>query len=341
MSLLFMDGFDHYASGDVRQKWPTSNSNFAVATSGSRFNSGQYATYSNSGSQWSIARNIASMDTWIVGLSLYINNLGNQHTFIRLLDAGSDQVNLRVNTSGTLSVVRGGTNGTVLATSTGTLAVGTWYFIEFKVKIHNTAGTAEVRVSGTNSGWINASGLNTRNTANSQADSLRLGSENGNGPRIDDVYVCDINGSINNDFLGDCRIETLYPDGDGNSTQFTPSSGLNYQCVDDSTPNGDTDYVSSSTADNIDTYTLGNLSGTPASILGVQTHLSARKDDGGSRTFQSVLRISGTNYFGSSTFSAADSYLFYSQIFEQNPAISAAWLGSAINGMEAGVKLVS
>jgi hypothetical protein len=76
---------------------------------------------------------------------------------------------------------------------------------------------------------------------------------------IDDLYVCDGSGSVNNDFLGECRVLTLLPsDGNGSNNDFDTSAGGSPAdhgaMVNDTTPNDDTDYVSSSTVDHVDSW---------------------------------------------------------------------------------------
>ena len=104
------------------------------------------------------------------------------------------------------------------------------------------------------------------------------------GMNFDDLYVCDSAGSTNNGFLGDCRIDTIYPSGAGNYTQFTPSTGSNYTCVDETAPNT-TDYVDGATVGDRDSYALGNLSALSSqTVYGVQVNAAILKDDAGSKS---------------------------------------------------------
>jgi hypothetical protein len=58
------------------------------------------------------------------------------------------------------------------------------------------------------------------------------------------VYVLDNTGTQNNDLIGDCRIETLYPNGAGNYAQLSANgAGTNYGCVNEHPADDDTTYV--------------------------------------------------------------------------------------------------
>jgi hypothetical protein len=89
----------------------------------------------------------------------------------------------------------------------------------------------------------------------------------GNNPQInmwiDDVIFDD------STWVGPSSIQGLVPTGAGATTQFDPSTGSNYACVDE-VPASDTDYIYTNTANDVDTYACGNLTGTINSVKAVQ-----------------------------------------------------------------------
>jgi len=152
--------------------------------------------------------------------------------------------------------------------------------------------------------------------------------------------VLDGSGAVNNDFLGDTKSETLRPTGAGTATGWTPSTGSNWQNVDDTAPNDDADYNSTSTAGATDTFALGDLATTPAAIYGVQACVEIRKDDAGSRSAALVLRSGGTAYVGA-TQSVLDAYTVLREIWEADPATGLPWTAAAVNNLEVGYRLIS
>jgi hypothetical protein len=342
MSLKYMDGFDHYATGQFTRKWTLVGGGITAAPAG-RFG-GSCLRINVTGST-NIYKVLTPSASWVIGFAFRIAGASGGSTNITALtDAGTIQVELRLNPDLTLSVTR---NGTALTggTSVTTLSLNTWYFIEFKATIADSipANSCKVRINGVDVITV-ATGQDTKNTANATANGFYLGVNYAGGTGgnwdWDDLYVLDGSGSVNNDFLGDVRVETLYPAGAGNSSQWTPSAGANYACVDDVTPNDDTDFVSSSTIGQRDTYTMSNLGGNPPSIVGVQTLLLNRKDDAGSRQMAAVVRSGGSDYDGASV-SVFDTYSYATEIRETDPGTAAAWTVTGVNSMEAGIKLVS
>lgn len=346
MTLKFIDGFDHYSTSELLAKWTASSGTVAISSGAGRNGTGALQAPSASSAAATVTKTLAAASAaFVIGFAFNPSALPTSaREILTLFDAGSVQVDVRLNPDATLSVTRAGTALTS-GTSSLSLSLNAWAYIEFKVTIADSiaANSCKVNVNGVN--WINvATGQDTKATANASANHLRLG-PNGGFPgsttwKYDDLYVCDQSGSVNNDFLGDVRVETLLPSGAGNSTQWTPSAGSNYQCVDENPPNGDTDYVSSSFATNVDTYAMGNLSTSPSSIKGVQTNLYARKDDAGAHSIAAVVRSGGTDYAGATT-AVGDTYAFLSEIREADPATSAAWTAAGVNAMQCGQRQVS
>jgi len=160
---------------------------------------------------------------------------------------------------------------------------------------------------------------------------------------FDDAYICD--GTTgddpshpNNDFLGDVRIVAIFPDAIGTYSQWTPTSGDNYTCVDETTPNDDSDYVATSGIGNIDTYNFESLPVSSGTVLAIQCNSYARKDDAGSRSIGNAIYYNSILYSGSEQ-SVGDTYRYYPEIFEVNPNTNVRWTISELNSVEIGPKL--
>jgi hypothetical protein len=340
MSLRFMDGFDHYATADITKKWTAAGNEFTIETGSSgRFNGFCLLASAGGGGQ-NCYKAFESQDIWIVGFAVKLSRVDTAARILSLNDDASIQVEVQLTAGAKLCIMR---NGTLLATGTTALVADTWYYLQFKATIADaiSADSCILKIGSVTE--INlAAGTDTRATSNLGANRVALW--HGAAPvslRFDDVYVLDGTGSAPyNDFLGDVRVETLWANGAGTHTDWTPSAGANYQCVDETQQNGDTDYVSTATVGDIDTYNFGPLSTTPPAIFAVQTVITHRKDDAGSPTIAPYLKAGSTNHEGTAV-AVLDSYSMTVEIFEQDPATSAAWTPSAVNALEAGVKLVS
>jgi hypothetical protein len=160
---------------------------------------------------------------------------------------------------------------------------------------------------------------------------------------VDDYYACDIQGSTNNDFLGDVRVQAVFPNGNGNYSQLTNDLGNmtnNYTHVDEADPNDDTDYVESSNAGDKDTYTYQDLPTTTGTVYGVQVMTYAKKTDSGSRTIRNLARLSGTDADNGSDIALPSGYTYLPSIFETKPG-GGAWTITDVNNAEFGVKVTA
>jgi hypothetical protein len=341
VSLRFLDSFDHYVTADLTEKWTTNSAAAISAGSGRR---GTAALLIASSTY--VEKTLDAQATWIVGCSYRCTGLpAILRSLIAVLDAGSIQAQLMLAADGTLQVTRAG-NALTDGASTFALAVGTTYYLEFKVTIANSiaANSCQVRVDGTVVLTV-AAGQDTQVTANASGNQIRCGpgsSTSGASWYYDDLYICDGTGGVNADFLGDCRVDCLFPNGDGANSAWTPSSGTTHSTlVDESAPNDDTDYLASSTASARETHTLGNLASmTLPLVRGVQHSLSMKKDDAGTRQAKSLLKSGATTQVGSTTHTLSTSYAFYTQMYDTDPNTGAAWTTSAIDALEAGVEAV-
>lgn len=331
MALLFIDSFDHYAFADLGLKW-TSAGGTSIATG--RFGS------CLQGANYACSKSFTGAATIVVGFALKWSNTAAGGTVCELRNGTTVHAQVRLDNSGHLVAANSGGTPYTGGTGTAVLSAGVWYYVEAKVFVHDTTGTFDVKLNGASE--LALTGLDTRNGATTTIDTIRIGNTGTATASYDDLYILDTSGSApTNDFLGDCRVEAIFPTGAGNYAQWTPLSSTNVSNVDETTPDGDTTYNSSSTANQIDSFAYGNLTPSSATVYGLQYALYARKDDAGTRTIAPLARISSTDYASATTHNLSTSYAYYLQIKEQSPASSSAWTVSEINGAEFGYKEIA
>lgn len=338
MSLEFIEGFDHYTVNSmIPRKWDNTNPNSGSQQAG-RFGGNSW----NLQNVPSLTKTLTSVATRVCGFAFYFSGSSVPGmTLVQYWDTGTTQCDLRIVGTGQLQVTR---NGTVLGTSaTGLINGNNWYYIEFKVTI-GASGSYDVHVA--SASVLSGSG-NTQNTANATSNQFVIGPiPNVSPTNFDDIYVLNSSGSANNTFLGESKIVTNLPSADSGSastnTQWTPSAaGTHFSKVNESSPDDDSTYVYSATVAQLDTYKYpaATLSGT---IAGVQVVLCERRDNTGARSTSVEYRSSGgTNYTGGNIFSLSSNYNMDRQIYETDPATSAAWTAAAVNGAEFGINLVA
>lgn len=334
--LKFIDSYDHYTTGFLADKYSANINSPEISTG--RFNNGLYSDNQNSGNNAVRMAGYGNHATWIIGCAFFIDL---QHTatapIMGIMDGTSRQFDVRITTGNVLVVTR---DGTTVATGTTVLSVSTWYYIELKVVIGN-AGSYELRLQGSTE-LVDAT-EDTQATANAFGNGFFIGKAT-NSPagihRYDDLYVCDGSGGVNDDFLGDVRVQCMFPSGNGNSSQFDGSDGNttdNYLLVDEAAPDNETTYVQSPDIGDKDTYAYSDLTPTAGDVFGVQIVPYCRKTDAGTRSLVSVARLSGTEE-DSSDKALSTSYIYMADIRETKPG-GGSWTISDVNSSEFGVKV--
>lgn len=333
--LLFMDGFDHAAGADgasaLLQKWSAGVSAHSLVASPVRTGTG--ALQGLGSGNFLATKTFAASGGFVVGLAV---RLTSSPTGIDLLQVREDTtVHLVVGTESGKLVVRRGAS--LLATGATTLLINSWYYVEFKGVIHDTAGSYELRIDGVTE--LAASGIDTRNVGTTgQWNNVRLGSVASTGVFFDDLYVCDLSGSLRNDFLGVCKVETLLPQlGNGSNVGLTPSTGGDHGALVDENPPNTTDYNSSPTVGVKDTYNYPSMALTGA-ILGIQTNLYVNKSDAAARQVCAVVRAGAIDYDGANV-APGTTFGYFSEVRAVNPNTTVDWTTSDIAALEAGMKV--
>jgi hypothetical protein len=336
---------------------------FSVQSGGGRLTGSCLRCAVSTGSNYSyISKTLDAQQTWGLVFALRVSALpaAGPIQLAAFTDAGTYQLQLLLNTDGTLQVNRGGgvggggaAGGTALTggVSSVPLAVGEYADFELKVKIDPSAGTVELRKNAVAIiGPLTSQ--NTRATSNSTANGFLIGFPGNPSSTAtltgnidwDDIILwddqtTDANGfSDIHDFIGDCGLTWLLPTGAGTTTQFTPLTGSNFSEVNEATPDGDSSYVESSTIGQIDTYQMADLAASIATVKSVAACSFSRKTDVGSRGMKTEIRAGGGNTANAAEIALGNSYLYAWQQWGQNPNNGSAinWTPTTVNSVEAG-----
>jgi hypothetical protein len=340
VAVLYLDSFDDRSGSTLGgERYDAS----AVNSSSGITSGGRTANYLYLAQNQYVQKVVAPSPstTLFIGFAYNPSTLPSGTSTIAIIQdaAGLTHCLLRVNSDGTVSVVNNG--GTVLGTSTQVIAAATWQYLEFTLVVNASTGSATVKLNGTS--IVTVTGANTHGGSTTVIGKVELTWTNATGTGgFDDFYICDTSGSLNTTFLGLLKIECLHPTGAGTHTQFTPV-GLanNWDCAKDANYNDDTDYVSSATVGNMDTYAHGALSSTAVTITACQVVMRVRKDDVLARSVAPVIRSGGTDYTETTIALSGTSYADFTQVLETDPHTSAAWLATAVNSAEIGVTVIA
>ena len=340
MTLLWMDGFDHYnQDNELQDKGYDFNGLYQTLGAYGRFGSGGLRVSSETNgylrkdlgvNKSTLYVGFAIKDASILELEYDVNA-----PFLQFEDEnGLTQVNLHF--TGTSAVRANNSAGTQLGISSSSVVPPKqWFHFEVKVTISDTVGEVTANINGNQ--VLNLTSQDTKNVS----DYIRKVVLNGIAlssiaieTRYDDYWIDDAQ------FHGDCRVKTFLPDSDSTThTDFVRSTGSNdYECVDESPPNDDTDYIYANVA--ADKSTFGFSTGTLRTVEGIQVNNYARKDDAGDRTIRPIVRSNGADYNGTTKDLSAQ-YLFFNDIWETDPDDAGVWTQTKLEAAEFGLEIVA
>lgn len=335
--LRYYTGFDR--STTVAHYFQTPGGNMSISATGARFGNGLRVS---GGPDTPAVEPIgANAQTIYAAFAWDTTQIDTRIGIFSVRDAGNYQVSIVVLNSGQIRVTANPTTSTTIgAGSSGVNVIaktGVVYHIQIKIVVHNTTGSVVVKVNGVE--WINVTGINTRNgSANAYANEFALsGGNDFFAGTWDDLHVADDSGATDNTWLGDRRCHTLRPNATGDSAQFTPSAGANWDNLDEaSTPDSDTTRNTSSTVGHKDLVNMEALPNTGGIIRAVQALAFAKKDDAGTRDLTVLLKSGTTEMAGTQTPLTTPYAWVKGGIRPINADTSAAFTPTEVNALQAG-----
>jgi hypothetical protein len=328
-----MDGMDYTSVANAAQKGvyllsPITGQTPRISGTGSSIKFQTDCEWKSPMGLWNEATTVGFGAGWYCGSS----GLQNDHVWWFNSSNTGNQITISTKASGVLYVTRAGTQlGSDVA-----FALDTWHYIECKVVIASgTSGSVVVKLDGQT--VLNLTGQNTQAQGTGTGVSQLRFLSSANNNFLDDLVMWDTTGSVNNDFMGDVKVYQLLPRANGDVNSWTASTGSNYQCVDEATPNDDTDYVETSTVSNADRYFFTTLSES-GNMKGVMVNGYARKTDAYVRSLR-LQAMSNSNLSESGDKYVSDTYQTFFGMFERNPDGNVAWTDATINAATFGVKV--
>lgn len=231
-------------------------------------------------------------------------------------------------------------NGVLIGQSpANTVNLNTYYWLETRVRNNNAvsgnpltiSGQVEVRINGV--AVLSISGVNLPNPFIEVSLGQRgEGLSAGGSIDLDDWIIWDNSGTFNNDFLGDRRCWTSYPNADTALEQWTPSTGTDSFAILDNAPPIDTQFLQANMVGNISEFGVQPIGINSNDVAAVVITARAAKVDAGTATF----RI-GINSAGSVLNSAPQapnvnpSFSYFTFIAERNPNGNIPWTRTTFN----------
>ena len=317
---IFFDGFETYANAMEMLSYGYSGKPYAVVTGGRR---GGKAMQPDAVGN-SMVRPITPSSHVVVGaavkaysgVAIHLRNGTTVHAVLTLPALAVP----------TLAI------GGAAATSMSTVyPYDTYMFVEVGIYVHNSLGTAEVRVNGSNVGWFPQVVGDTQNGATTTIDNVRVSATVGGTVNlVDDFYVTYGDELV---WLGDSRVDRLALTGNATPQDWTPSSGNAWERL-----NAGDGYIESATDEASSLFEVGNLTYSPLAIHAVKVGGLIKKSDAGYRE-ACLLVQSGTTLVEGDPLALSTDTLGLTEILKVDPATGVAWDYPGVNALQAGVRV--
>jgi hypothetical protein len=345
--LLLIDGFDTYGNtvgvapspaGVVGRRYDFSGS---VLDTNMYIRAGRLTAYSlelPTAASYISIYNRTTHNTVTLGFAAYLVTLASTgQLLVAFLDGTAQGIGLYANTDGSMTLKRG-TSTTLGSTSAGVFSTGSWKYIELQVKVGtSTNGTYELRVNGVN--VLSSSGANTQVGTNAYYGGFYIRGGSFHSIRLDDLYFLDGSGGNNTTFLGNVRVDTMFPTGDTATVQFTPSTpGTHSTLVDESVASG-TDYVEDTVTGHEDLYNYTTAPYKEDQFFGVQVTTECCETDANSYSLITTCQSGSTHSEDTAQAIGTPSYVLKYRILETDPNTGSLWTKSAVSAAQYGFKV--
>lgn len=354
--LRFFDGFETYTTSACMDR------RYSLAVSPPVPNSvGRLHGNSAMAASLSIlrTRSLTLQNTWTYGFG-YRYNSGSITTDtdsfpLIWLRGTSEQISLKwekVSGENTFEwvIMRGATElGRTSSVGTAGKFTGlNWHYFEFQCTLDPVAGSFELRHN-TQVILTDAGPINTADSGLAGGDVAEFAYRN-NRHNVDDMYILDSTGTVNNSFLGDSVIEGRFPTGEDLAVHdwLIENAGVGsidtyWEVCDAPTcVTSPTQYIFSATINDDAMMTFNALSFITGQVHAVKVSSDAFLDTSGTREFAHLVRSGGTTYQPGTTHSVAQTNSqSFEDILELDPDTGVKWTVAGVNAADFGMRLIS
>lgn len=357
MSLIWMDGFDAYATNGQHLNAAMTSALYiqgtCSATSDTRTGRGYAIRFDLGGGNGPAGHLIKAFpveEELIVGFAWKIERISELHTICEFryddqFGTIRNHLGLWMAGDGALTVGYFNASGNrvkLIDTDPNFLFPNVWHFIEVRVRFHDTEGFVQVRIDGQT--CISHTGRTKNPNAPAMCNVFRAGHYYLEDNTLldvfmDDFYILNTDGEEFSDFLGDVVVHTVLPNADGSRNELQQFGGSlqHYTAVDDVPPDADVSYLYGNVVGMQELFEVDPLPTNVINVLAVSIHARSKKDAAGASGIKMACRYDDTTVLGPVE-PVTTQYLTRALILEHAPD-GGAWTKAKAEAMEIGFEV--
>ena len=347
--LLWMDGFDHYGGTVALLTQGVYAQATGVALSTALPRTGTYCARITPLTGDRGLRRILGADYQEVGIG-YAFNIPTLPTDSETLvlcayadNAYEVQCALVLSSTGQIILYRGKPSPTpgpavVLATSAPCVTAGSYNHFEARMFVDDYGGACEVRLNGVT--VLNVTGVDNAAVPGAVVAQVKIGMLDNvyqDFPAymdVDDLFAWNVDGALNNDFVGDKKVYTRFPDADTATEDWDVATGADsFAMLDNAPPLDGSEYLEAPTSGLTTIVGLADLPAEVVSIAGLMVATRAFKTDAGNAKILVSMVSVGDEAPGvehATTLAAT----YYGDIYESDPDTGLPWTVSGFNAAQ-------
>jgi len=271
-----------------------------------------------------------ALDELYIQFAFACDNLPEDRRLCYWMDTAGDLLGELWVTDANLRLAIG---GSTVATGSRVCSTGAvWHCVELHILIDNSSGKVTCKVDGLVD--FDYTG-DTQPGATDTVKSIGWGSWNYlENLYMDDIIINDTTGSFNNSWPGCLSLILLLPSGAGTFTNFTPTSGSNYQCVDEVPPSS-TDYVYAKSSGLTDSYTFQNLPAGASTVCVLNQSIWAKKAEAVD-TYLCPILVQGITITAGTSMQIDMGYTLKQNFWQYNPITGGVFTQEEVDSIEGG-----
>lgn len=280
-----------------------------------------------------MVKHFDDQSTWVIGFAIKtpVIAAASASTFFRLMKRSTNL--FEIGFSSTLQPKIYLLNSPTATYTGSTLSTNTWYYFEFKIVVHVSAGSWEFK--------INDVSITSQTGVATGLDSIANAVQFVHSSKccLDDIYILDGQAGAN-DFLGRSKIFTYFPAQDTGLNEWNVSSGTDHYAVVNEVTLDMASYLGTNIDGGKELFLFDPVS-TAGTIHGIQVVTQCAITGSELKVANILCESNASEVTLESIIAQSDNHIDSLLIIENDPNTASAWTDDGLNAANFGIEKVA